>query len=72
MSGYQGHNDYDHGYGQQHQGNTDSYYQDEQHQYYDQNGGYDHSSQHDPNGQHDQSGQHDHSGQHNDGYYDEA
>jgi hypothetical protein len=39
MSGYQGHNDhYDDGYGH-HQGNTDSYYQDEHNQqYYDSNG----------------------------------
>jgi 1,3-beta-glucan synthase len=49
MSGYpaqQQHHDYDDGYGQSGQNgqnghpaaNTDSYYQDDQHQYYDNNG----------------------------------
>jgi len=67
MSGHpqqpnQGH--YDDGYGQhpQHQqGNTDSYYQDDQNQgYYDQNGGYADNAQHRQGGQG------------GDGYYDES
>lgn len=37
MSGYPGHHDYDDGYGH-HPGNTDSYYQDDNQQYYDHNG----------------------------------
>lgn len=62
MSGYQGHNEYDAGYGQHpQQGNTDSYYQDE-HQYHDNNAGYD---QHAPNAQGAPGGQQ------GDGYYDE-
>jgi 1,3-beta-glucan synthase len=60
MSGHppqQGH--YDDGYGQHQQGNTDSYYQDDQNQgYYDHNGGYDQQQ-----GHHQQGG---------DGYYDES
>lgn len=58
MADHSGHNDYDHGYGQQdhqHQGNAEPYYQDDQ-QYHDQHGAYDHNGQ-----------QHN-----NDGYYDEA
>jgi 1,3-beta-glucan synthase len=66
MSGYpaQQHHDYDDGYGQSgsngaHAGNTDSYYQDDQQQYYDNQNGYD---------------AHGHGNQHNggEGYYDEA
>ena len=54
MSGYPQRGQYDEGYG--HQGNTDSYYQDEQHGqgYYDQHEGY-----------HDQQ-------QGGEGYYDES
>lgn len=60
MSGYPGgHHDYDDGYGHHQQGNTDSYYQDDQRQYYDN--GYDaHGGQ--------QQGAN-HGG---DGYYDES
>ena len=56
----QGHQDYDDGY--DHQGNTDSYYQDDQH-YYDngQNGQNGHNGHHDNRG-----------GQQGDGYYDES
>jgi 1,3-beta-glucan synthase len=45
--GYQqgGHQDYDDGYGQQ-RGQTDSYYQDDQGQYYDSNGQDAHGNQH--------------------------
>ena len=47
MSGYNnGHHDYDDGYGHQHGNNTDSYYQDENQQYYDQNGYDAHGGQH--------------------------
>jgi 1,3-beta-glucan synthase len=38
MSGYPQGGHYDNGYN--HQGNTDSYYQDDQHGYYDQHEGY--------------------------------
>lgn len=40
MAGYSGHQDYDDGYGHQ-QGNTDSYYDNDQGQYYDNAAGYD-------------------------------
>ncbi|AEO68099.1 glycosyltransferase family 48 protein [Thermothielavioides terrestris NRRL 8126] len=90
MSGYQqghghgqgpGHNDYDDGYG--HQGNTDSYYQDDQH-YYDHNqnsgnhgqhygeGYYDESGYYnaDPNNPyHQDGGYYDNHDQYHDGYY---
>lgn len=56
MSGYPGHQDYDDGYGHHQQGNTDSYYDNEHGQYYDQNG-------YDAHG-HPQDG--------HDGYYDES
>ncbi len=36
MSGYQGHHEFEEGYGQN-AGNTGSYYQDDQQQYYDHN-----------------------------------
>jgi 1,3-beta-glucan synthase len=58
MSGHphQGQAQYDDGYGHHQQGNTDSYYQDEQ--YYDHNGaGYEHGAGHQQGG---------------DGYYDES
>jgi 1,3-beta-glucan synthase len=56
MSGHPQQGHYDDGYGH-HQGNTDSYYQDDQAQpYYDNNGGY-------ADGHHEQGG---------DGYYDES
>lgn len=58
MSGYPAHQDYDGGYGHQ-QGNTDSYYDNEHGQYYDQNG-YD---------AHSQAG---HPAAGEDGYYDES
>ncbi len=58
MSGYQGHNDhYDDGYGH-HQGNADSYYQDDQSQGYYDNGYAEHQHGHQPQGA--------------DGYYDES
>lgn len=62
MSGHPNQGQYDDGYGHHPQGNTDSYYQDDNNQgYYDQNGGYaDHQA---PQGQHHQGG---------DGYYDES
>lgn len=43
MSGYPAHHDYDDGYGHQPAaaGNTDSYYENEQGQYYDNNAAYD-------------------------------
>ncbi|KAK3290767.1 glycosyltransferase family 48 protein [Chaetomium fimeti] len=60
MSGYpqgqgqgQGHHDYDDGYG--HQGNTDSYYQDDQH-YYDNNGQNNRGGQQQGDGYYDESG----------------
>lgn len=58
VQGQQGH--YDDGYGQHQQGNTDSYYLDDQQQYYGQNGG----AYGDPG----------HEGHHQggDGYYDES
>lgn len=53
MSGYAGHEQYDDGYGH-HQGNADSYYQDENGQYYDQ--GYDaHGGQQAGDGYYDES-----------------
>ncbi len=53
MSGYQGHNDYnDGGYGH-HQENTDSYYHDDQQQYYDHNG-YDAHAGHNGEGYYDE------------------
>lgn len=55
----QGH--YDEGYGQHQQGNTDSYYQDDQ-QYYDQHGSYPDQGHHEPG----------HPQQGGDGYYDES
>jgi 1,3-beta-glucan synthase len=58
MSGYPNHQAYDDGYGHQ-QGNTDSYYDNEHGQYYD-NGGYD---AHGGQGGH---------GAAQDGYYDES
>lgn len=58
MSGYPGHHDYDDGYGHHHQGNTDSYYDNEHGQYYDN----DHNAGYDAHGAH--------AG--NDGYYDES
>lgn len=61
MSGYNGHHDYDDGYGHQ-QGNTDSYYDNEHGQYNNNAGGYDAHGGHDA-----QAG---HAG--NDGYYDES
>ncbi|KAL2024990.1 hypothetical protein VTK56DRAFT_3689 [Thermocarpiscus australiensis] len=63
MSGYQqghgqghgqGHNDYDGGYGH-HNGNSDSYYQDDQ-QYYDNHGYGNHGGQHHGDGYYDESG----------------
>lgn len=56
MSGYPGHQDYDDGYGHHPQGNPDSYYDNEQGQYYDQNVAHD--------GHHAQQGE--------EGYYDES
>jgi 1,3-beta-glucan synthase len=63
MSGHPQQGHYDDGYGHHQQGNTDSYYQDDQaaQPYYDHNGGYADNAQH-PNG-HQQGG---------DGYYDES
>ncbi|KAK4139385.1 1,3-beta-glucan synthase component-domain-containing protein [Dichotomopilus funicola] len=63
MSGYpqgqgqggQGHHDYDDGYGHGHQGNTDSYYQDDQ-QYYDNNGHNNHGGHQQGDGYYDESG----------------
>lgn len=61
MSGYPAHQDYDDGYGHHQQGNTDSYYDNDQGQYYDQNG-------YDAHGAHDA-----HAAQHGEeGYYDES
>lgn len=58
MSGYPAHQDYDDGYGHHQQGNTDSYYDNEHGQYYDQNG-YDahggHAAQHGEDGYYDES-----------------
>jgi 1,3-beta-glucan synthase len=61
MSGHPQQGHYDDGYGHHEQGNTDSYYQDDQGQgYYDQHGGYaDHQAS-----THNQAG--------GDGYYDES
>ena len=60
MSGHPQQAHYDDGYGHHQQGNTDSYYQDDQAQpYYDHNGGYTEQG-HPPN----QQG--------GDGYYDES
>lgn len=62
----QGQGHYDDGYGHRPQGNTDSYYQDEQGQYYDHNGGGNYADQGHPQAQ----GQAHHQG--GDGYYDES
>ena len=75
MSGYQGHQEYDDGYGHR-GGNTDSYYQDDQ-QYYDHNGYDGHHEGHPeghPEGHQDghQEGQHDAHHQGGEGYYDES
>lgn len=59
MSGYPGHHEYDDGYGHQQQGNTDSYYDNEHGQYYDNNNN---AAGYDAHGGH--------AG--NDGYYDES
>ncbi|KAJ9148570.1 Glycosyltransferase family 48 protein [Pleurostoma richardsiae] len=56
MSGYpNGHHQYDDGYGH-HQGNTDSYYQDDNQQYYDANGYDAHGTGHQGDGYYDESG----------------
>lgn len=56
MSGYPSHQEYDDGYGHQQGGNTDSYYDNEHGQYYDQQGGYDaHGGQHQGDGYYDES-----------------
>lgn len=54
MSGYPANRDYDDGYGHHQQGNTDSYYDNDQGQYYDN--GYDaHGGAHGQEGYYDES-----------------